>query len=366
MSVQPRSAAIRLACLSAMLCGALAASPAFASFHLMQIEQVIGGVNGDTNLQAIQLRMRAWRTELVSAARLRAWDANGANPVLVVDMDADVANGAAGGRVLIASPQFAAVPSPQRRLQHDQPIPASYLTAGKLTFEDRRRNRLLVAGLGRRQLHRHQHWADRQRRRRELQPAVRGPLPSSNTAGAASSPERRRPEHQQRGRLRPHGRKRDLHQQRRRLRVPRADRHADPRRRRIDPDRTRPTERRLDRTHDSDQRPQTSTRTLTTTPTSLTPTPSRRRPPTASTPTATITALRARRLTHANATPSTTPTPSATPTVTPSVTPGGVILDIDDDGTTMPLTDGILILRYLFGFRGSTLIAGAVGAGCRA
>ncbi len=32
--------------------------PAQASFHLMQIEQVIGGVNGDTNAQAIQLRMR--------------------------------------------------------------------------------------------------------------------------------------------------------------------------------------------------------------------------------------------------------------------------------------------------------------------
>ncbi len=35
-------------------------------------------------------------------------------------------------------------------------------------------------------------------------------------------------------------------------------------------------------------------------------------------------------------------------------------LDIDDDGFTEPLTDGILNLRWLFGFRGATLIAGAV------
>ena len=42
-------------------CGFIAgaATPAVATFHLMQIEQVIGGVNGDTSAQAIQLRMRA-------------------------------------------------------------------------------------------------------------------------------------------------------------------------------------------------------------------------------------------------------------------------------------------------------------------
>jgi hypothetical protein len=38
-------------------------------------------------------------------------------------------------------------------------------------------------------------------------------------------------------------------------------------------------------------------------------------------------------------------------------------LDVDDNGAVEPLTDGLLILRYLFGFRGQTLIGGAVGAG---
>ena len=39
------------------------------------------------------------------------------------------------------------------------------------------------------------------------------------------------------------------------------------------------------------------------------------------------------------------------------------IIDIDGNGNPDALTDGLLFLRYLFGFRGDTLIAGAVAAG---
>jgi hypothetical protein len=35
-------------------------------------------------------------------------------------------------------------------------------------------------------------------------------------------------------------------------------------------------------------------------------------------------------------------------------------LDVDGDGSVLPLTDSLLILRYTFGFRGATLITGAV------
>ena len=42
----------------------------------------------------------------------------------------------------------------------------------------------------------------------------------------------------------------------------------------------------------------------------------------------------------------------------------GADLDIDGDGTVQPLTDGLLFLRYLFGFHDGTLIAGAVGEDC--
>jgi hypothetical protein len=39
-------------------------------------------------------------------------------------------------------------------------------------------------------------------------------------------------------------------------------------------------------------------------------------------------------------------------------------LDIDDDGTNQPLTDGLLVLRYLFGFRGGALVNGALSPNC--
>ncbi|MBI1371568.1 MAG: LEPR-XLL domain-containing protein [Phycisphaera sp.] len=41
----------------------------------------------------------------------------------------------------------------------------------------------------------------------------------------------------------------------------------------------------------------------------------------------------------------------------------GFTLDIDNNGSTQPLTDGILAIRYLAGFTGSVLTSGAVGAG---
>jgi hypothetical protein len=116
----------------------LASSPGFTvpeTFHLMQIEQVIGGVQGDTSLQAIQLRMRISLQGQVSQARIRAWDAAGQNPVIVVDMMTDVPIETAGSRVLVESPAFAATFNPTPDFVMTNPIPASYLAAGKITWE---------------------------------------------------------------------------------------------------------------------------------------------------------------------------------------------------------------------------------------
>lgn len=124
-------------CLSALTFGAaLQALPAFASFHLMQIEQVIGGVSQDENHQAIQLRMRIAGQNLVSLARIRAWDAAGANPVLIINFTTNVANANMGDHILIASPLFAATWGPAPDFIMTNLIPAAYLAAGKLTFED--------------------------------------------------------------------------------------------------------------------------------------------------------------------------------------------------------------------------------------
>ena len=39
------------------------------------------------------------------------------------------------------------------------------------------------------------------------------------------------------------------------------------------------------------------------------------------------------------------------------------ILDVDGNGNIDALTDGLLIMRYAFGFRGDVLIDGAIGGG---
>lgn len=114
---------------------------AFASFHLMQVEQIIGSVNGNTAAQAIQLRMRSAGQNLVSASRVRAWDAAGANPVIVMDMTTSVASGSSGARVLLATSAFttaaqAVTPGFTPDFTMSAPIPTAYLAAGRLTFED--------------------------------------------------------------------------------------------------------------------------------------------------------------------------------------------------------------------------------------
>jgi hypothetical protein len=123
--------------------------PAHALFHLMEIEQVIGGVNGDTTAQAVQLRMRAANQNFLNGAvRLRAWDAAGANPVILIAFSPlnsstglNPASGAACRRILIATPGFEATSNPHvtsltRDYLMEQRIPSAYLAAGSLTFED--------------------------------------------------------------------------------------------------------------------------------------------------------------------------------------------------------------------------------------
>ena len=121
--------------LFALLASVLAA-PAFASFHLMQIEQVIGGVNGDTNLQAVQLRLRAGGQNQVNTTRLVARDATGSNPIVLVVMGSNVAGGSAGDRILIVSADFQSTFGPTPDFVMSALIPPSYLAAGKLSFED--------------------------------------------------------------------------------------------------------------------------------------------------------------------------------------------------------------------------------------
>ena len=117
----------------------LLASPAFASFHLMKIEEVIGGVGGNTSQQAIQLRMRSPFQNVVGSAqaRLIAWDAAGLNPVTLIVFPSNVTNSAQGSRILVVSSAFASAhPGIPGDFTMTSVIPSSYLPAGRLTFED--------------------------------------------------------------------------------------------------------------------------------------------------------------------------------------------------------------------------------------
>lgn len=120
-------------------CAILAMSlalPAQASFHFMQIEQAVGGVGGDSSVQAVQLRMRSGGQNQVQFARLRVRDATGANPIVLVDFSSPVANGMLGDRVLIASPGFVARQAPAPDFTMTSVIPVAYLAGGQITFED--------------------------------------------------------------------------------------------------------------------------------------------------------------------------------------------------------------------------------------
>ncbi len=113
----------------------LSTSAVEGAFHLMQIEQIIGGVNGDTTAQAIQLRMRQGGQNFVQSAKVDVLDAAGSNPVLLEDIANQVANGQGGRRILLATPNFANytnIPLVADFIM--DPIPLSYLAAGQVRF----------------------------------------------------------------------------------------------------------------------------------------------------------------------------------------------------------------------------------------
>ncbi len=127
----------RIAVVAALVVAAAsAASPSRASFHLMQIEQVVGGVCGNTDRQAIQLRMRFAGQELVDGKQLKVWNAAGANPIVVLTFPTDAAIGNQGSRILVTTAGLDSAFGVDSDFTLDQRIPDSYLRAGRLTFED--------------------------------------------------------------------------------------------------------------------------------------------------------------------------------------------------------------------------------------
>ena len=127
---------LRLASAGVVLLVLALGSPAGASFHDMQIEQVVGGVCGNPAAQAIQLRMRAAGQNLVSGKKLIAYDAGGNNPITLLTFPANVTNSALGTRILVTTAEANAAFGITGDFLLSQGIPESYLATGKVTFED--------------------------------------------------------------------------------------------------------------------------------------------------------------------------------------------------------------------------------------
>lgn len=122
----------------ALFAASLVPRPASAAFHLMEIEQVIGGVGGDTSAQAVQLALRvAGNNFLAGSARLVVRDAAGANPVTLSTFPVpNPASGALCREILVATAGFTSKTSPAALVDFTMSaIPAAYLAAGSLTFE---------------------------------------------------------------------------------------------------------------------------------------------------------------------------------------------------------------------------------------
>ncbi|MEO8351338.1 MAG: PEP-CTERM sorting domain-containing protein [Chthoniobacteraceae bacterium] len=124
------------------LAGVLSISTASAAFHVMQIEQIIGGIDGNTAAQAVQLRMRQGGQSQLTNTTLVAYDAMGQNAVTLVTIPSSVSNSAGGSRILLTTPAFDAAMSldpnylaTSRDFALTNSIPAAYLNGGKVTFQ---------------------------------------------------------------------------------------------------------------------------------------------------------------------------------------------------------------------------------------
>jgi len=108
------------------------------TFHLMQIEAAIGGINGDVTAQAVELRTRSQLQNFIQGTKIVAYDAAGLNPVTLITFPGNINNSGAGTRILVASAAFVAntFPNAQPDFMMTDLIPQSYLAAGRITFED--------------------------------------------------------------------------------------------------------------------------------------------------------------------------------------------------------------------------------------
>ncbi len=115
-----------------LLWAVLCANPAWAAFHLNEINKIMVGYNGDQTIQAVEIKMLAATENLVNTAAIRVYDANGAFVSTLGTFSADVPLGGVGRKILCATPNFAATFGITPDLVINPSLP---VTTGQVSFE---------------------------------------------------------------------------------------------------------------------------------------------------------------------------------------------------------------------------------------
>jgi hypothetical protein len=85
---------------------AIAVRPAYATFHLVNITKVMVGFNGNTNIQAVELKMVLGGQNLVSGVELSSYDGAGNKVGTLGTFAANLPNSLSGDNILCATALF--------------------------------------------------------------------------------------------------------------------------------------------------------------------------------------------------------------------------------------------------------------------
>jgi hypothetical protein len=102
------------------------------TFHLMEITQIMAAYNGNTNIQAVEMKMISGAQNHVTGTVLNLYDKNANFVANLGSFGADLPNGTAGARVLCATSQFASAFGITPDLVLTPGIPP---TTGQVVFE---------------------------------------------------------------------------------------------------------------------------------------------------------------------------------------------------------------------------------------
>lgn len=132
---RPLSALLAALLLTALLLGAstaLADSEKAETFHIMEIVQVLAGYNGNTAIQAVEMKELAAGQDLVATGTINVYDKDGLLATTLGTFAANVANGTSGAHILCATSAFASAFSITPDLVLTAGIP---LPSGQVVFE---------------------------------------------------------------------------------------------------------------------------------------------------------------------------------------------------------------------------------------